>query len=275
MQALREKPAKSVLDRQFVLAWLCAIGLHIGIGAIWLYGSVVPEPLLVPNAITVDLVEIKSTNTGRMDIKSEPIETTKTRIPIVKPRAKPTMPDRSSHSIVHRQITNSGPVVDDALDPETTQPNTDGLGQPAKTYIPSRWVLEPPLAENRLKAFGLLDKDIHCLRSLSDECKDMRREIFVEYQLNQTELVWTPLRADTGMPAEFYGLSDVEIMEKLNVPVPGQNGLSVPLLGTIIDGPIWDAMHGVNKGCKLVRSLDPNAPLGVKKICPRTLPRPD
>ncbi len=120
----------------------------------------------------------------------------------------------------------------------------------AEPYIPSRWALKPPLAPKRLEGLGFSREDIACLTSLKAECQDLRKDVFEEYRLTETELVWTPNRPDTGMPAEFRGLSENEILEKLGMNHAGGNGLMI-LPGISIDGPLWDKLHGVNKTCKL------------------------
>lgn len=120
----------------------------------------------------------------------------------------------------------------------------------AEPHIPSRWALKPPLAPGRLKGLGFTQDDIACLTSLKSECQGLRKEVFAEYRLTETELVWTPNRPDTGMPAEFRGLSENEILEKLGMNYAGGNALMI-VPGISIDGPLWDKFHGVNKPCKL------------------------
>ncbi len=100
----------------------------------------------------------------------------------------------------------------------------------------------------------------------------MRKEIFAEYQLTETDLIWTPLRADTGLPSQFYGLTDREIRARLNIPTAGENGVFIPFTDIGISGPIVDKMHGVNKTCKLVPSIAPvdssqSGTLGVRRVC--------
>ena len=77
------------------------------------------------------------------------------------------------------------------------------------------------------------------------------------------EKVWTPQRADTGMPSEFYGMSEREIRLKIGSHIAGENGMVLIPEILKIDGPTWDALHGVKKHCTYIA--------GVKR-CPKSLP---
>lgn len=133
---------------------------------------------------------------------------------------------------------------------------------PDKTYVPSRWALNPTLSDENLIGFNA---DIKCMQSLSQDCSDMRKEVFAKEQLTDTELVWTKKYAHTGLPAEFYGMSERQIRARLGIPNAGENGqVIIPDILTL-DGPIWDAMHGVNKTCKL--KIAPGFPMGFIKDC--------
>ena len=151
------------------------------------------------------------------------------------------------------------------------QTSDPGEGAPAKVHIPSRWALKPPLATQRLEGLGFTQADIECLTSLEVECQDLRKKVFVEYLLTETELVWTPDRPDSGMPAEFRGLSKPEILEKLGMNYAGGNAFVI-LPGIAIDGPLWDRLHGVNKPCRLQRAISgpgsqAQGGIGVRRVC--------
>lgn len=232
------------------------------------------------NIISVDLVPVTQSSAHETS-KPTPSENAAVNepapLPIPQPRPKPPAPR------VIPEVTPPQTELDDDVQSGEPAPSTlssdqsssdqlSPVGSAPRRHIPSRWALKPPLAKDRLEGLGLLGEDIDCLQSLSDDCKKLRADIFKDYALTEMELVWTPTRSDTGLPSQFYGLSEVEILDKLGVPIAGHNGLSVPLLGTVIDGPIWDAMHGVNKGCKIVRGT---GTMGVAKKCPDRLPRPE
>ena len=110
-----------------------------------------------------------------------------------------------------------------------------------------------------------------CLRALSEDCAALRKEVFAELELTEMEKVWTPQRADTGMPSEFYGMSEREIRLKIGAHIAGENGFML-LPGIAIDGPIWDMMHGVKKGCGIKRGINSEGRYDIIKSCPDSLP---
>lgn len=138
-----------------------------------------------------------------------------------------------------------------------------------KSYVPSQWALEPPLSDGHLKGKGLL-KDVDCLRALSEDCAALRKEVFAEFELTEMEKVWTAQRADTGMPAEFYGMSEREIRLKIGDHIAGENGFVI-LPGIGIDGSLWDMMHGIKKPCKMKRGIDSTGRYGIVMVCPDSL----
>ena len=136
------------------------------------------------------------------------------------------------------------------------------------TYVPSQWALEPALSDERLHGiFGEgFDNDIKCLRSLSEDCDDLRRSVFSDYQLTEQDLIWTESFAHNGLTnPELHGLSEREIRQKLAIPIAGDNGFVI-LPGIAIDGNLWDSLHGVNKKCPVLR--------GVRR-CPDLAPKAD
>lgn len=95
-----------------------------------------------------------------------------------------------------------------------------------------------------------LSADLTCLKSFSTECAEIRKDVFSEYQMTETDKVYTKKYAHTGMPVEFYGMSERQIRAKLNVPNAGENGIVIIPGLLALDGNWWDTMHGVNKKCK-------------------------
>ncbi len=177
----------------------------------------------------------------------------------VEPAPQPTRPSepamtRSPPPIIQQEISPGGGEIGFPESPPQRKP-----------HIPSRWALKPPLAPKRLEGLGFSQADIACLTSLKAECQDLRKDVFAEYRLTETQRVWTPNRPDTGMPAEFRGLSDNEILEKLGMNYAGGNGLMI-LPGISIDGPLWDKLHGVNKTCRLIPSVKEGG-IGVARDC--------
>ena len=141
---------------------------------------------------------------------------------------------------------------------------------PRRSYVPSEWALHPPLRDERLKGLGVL-ADAACLRSLSPDCAAIRKEVFKDYALTETEKVWTEVRADTGMPSEFYGLSERDIRLKIGSKIAGENGFFI-LPGIGIDGQLWDMLNGVKKGCEMKRGINSDGRYDVVRVCPESAP---
>lgn len=230
-----------------------------------------PRPSLpsfkAPEAISVKLLPFIQAPQD----PSQAIEPERKLSPAPKPIAEPepltelipqTQPDpQAAAPAVRPQILTRSPAI-------------TGLSripaEPINPYADSRWALDPPLAKERLKSLGLFD-DAECLRSLSEDCAALRKEVFAEYELTEMERVWTPTRADTGMPSEFYGLSEREILRKLGSNIAGENGIYL-LPGIGIDGQLWDFLHGVKKGCEMKRGINSDGKYGVVRVCPEMLP---
>lgn len=119
-----------------------------------------------------------------------------------------------------------------------------------------RWRLKPGVYRPEADpVLGVLADKIDCF-GFEVDCAAQRKELFKEQQMSERDKVWTQKYAHTGLPAEFYGLSEAEIRKRLNIPTAGQNGLVI-IPGLLkLDGSIWDSMHGVNKSCKV--RLDAN-----------------
>ncbi len=241
MRALREEPAGGLLSGYPFTGWFSALVLHLVIMILVVLSRQSPDTFTVPDPIIVDLIalpqETRPEDAIEVEKPSPPLG-----VPFVRPRLKPIRkPERLRETDI--EASNNS---------ETREASTSDVTVAVpKSTIPSRWALEPPLAKERLEGLGLLGDDINCLRSLSDDCKALREELFSDYALSEYEKLIAANTPWSGLGSEFYGLSEQEILEKLNVPIAGQNGLTLPLVGTIIDGPLWDRMHGVNKPCKL------------------------
>jgi hypothetical protein len=175
------------------------------------------------------------------------------------PQPKPAVPAPTPLSVTPNII--AGPTAEEEED------ETDKTTAP-QSYVPSRWALEPALSKPRLEGlFGEgFEKDINCVRSLSEDCTALRKEVFADYQLTEQDLIWTESFAHSGLTSpELYGLSERQIRKKLGVPIAGDNGFVI-LPGIAIDGNLWDTLHGVNKKCPVLR--------GVRK-CPSLRPKAD
>lgn len=232
---------------------MAAMLLHGAVMILILQMRAPPTPARLPNALSVIVIAPAGYTEA-----PEPIDTKPKIIAPPKPRPLPDpkpVPPASpvplpADDIVKEQIQTplAGPQPNVLQSDKTAE--IPGSGLPQKTHIPSRWALKPPLETQRLEGLGFSQSAIECLTSLEPDCQDLRKEVFAEYLLTETQLVWTPDRPDTGMPAEFHGLSEQEILEKLGMNYAGGNAFMI-LPGISIDGPLWDKLHGVNKTCKI------------------------
>jgi len=117
-----------------------------------------------------------------------------------------------------------------------------------------------------------LAAELTCLNGFSTDCAEIRKDVFEDFQMTETDKVYTKKYAHTGMPVEFYGMSERQIRVKLNVPNAGENGLYIPFTNIGIDGDIWDMLHGVNKSCTWKVAIDKAGNHGPIKDCPDYLP---
>ncbi|WP_371395666.1 hypothetical protein [Fretibacter rubidus] len=256
------------------------LGLQAIIAALILHGfllaslSIVRDPLVpLPEfrALSVTLVpptvkeEPQSTLTN--PAPAEPIDTPKAvAIPEVKPPAVAPVAETAPVTETPSELITAREAKDGELSAAPSLSPEAGGGD----YIGSLWALKPPLATDRLEGLGL-GEAVDCLQSLSEDCNDMRKEVFAEYQMTDTDKVWTQARADTGMPSQFYGLSEREIRLKVGSKIAGENGFMI-LPGIGIDGQFWDMLHGVKKGCEMKRGVTPDGTYDVVRVCPDSLP---
>lgn len=267
------RDSRTEAERSVWLAIGIALCLHLAFAVMLQlnYRAVTPLPklpvidvrLIPPIAAPSDAVEIEAVVPPQTIEKPVPIvpsfpEAAPVPIKPPLPKAKPNPPPRTS---TPPPILNSESGSARGAFPA----QADG-----KDYVPSQWALEPPLSDENLKGLGLLG-DVDCLRALSEDCAALRKEVFAEYELTEMEKVWTPQRADTGMPSEFYGMSEREIRLKIGSKIAGENGFMI-LPGIGIDGSLWDMMHGVKKTCQMKRGINSDGRYEVVRVCPQSLP---
>ena len=263
-----------------MLALIMAVGLHGLIYIILTYTP--PKPLLpiLDKAITVQIIE---NSPAPVTAPSTPniSETLTLETPIsppqeITPPAPKPKPIEPPPQIVPSEVAPNPP----APEPTTPQPITpviiaapptdeeDEEQTPGTAYIPSEWALEPALSKNRLEGiFGEgFQNDIDCIRSLSEDCTALRKEVFAKYQLSKQDLIWSPSFAHNGLTdPDLHGLSEREIRQKLAIPIAGDNAFVI-LPGIAIDGNLWDTLHGVNKKCPVLRGI---------RRCPDLAPKAD
>lgn len=253
-------------------AIIAALILHVILlaGLSLVRGPIVALPDFKTLSVTLvpSPVDVEPEPTVTRPAPAAPIERPRAvPIPEVKPPAVAPMPDMSPpvSETPSELITQREAAAGELSAAPSVMPEAGG-----GAYIGSRWALKPPLATDRLEGLGL-GEAVDCLQSLSEDCNDIRKEVFAEYQMTDTDKVWTERRADTGMPSQFYGLSERDIRLKVGSKIAGENGFMI-LPGIGIDGELWDKLHGVKKSCKIQRGVDSSGDYNVVRVCPDSLP---
>jgi len=273
----------------FIPALICAATLHVLIFTVLSYVPAAPFRPSFDKAITIELIPRDVPAPAATPIATPVTPTVPPQDivptpPIAAPQPLPPKPQPSPDSTAE-PLVNPAPVTPPQPSTETPPLSSPPITVPAiiagpqtdepeeeenaaSIYIPSRWALEPALSKPRLEGiFGEgFEKDINCVRSLSDDCTSLRKEVFADYQLSEQDLIWTENFAHSGLTSpELHGLSEREIRKKLAIPIAGDNALVI-LPGIAIDGNFWDTLHGVNKKCPVLRGI---------RRCPGLKPKAD
>lgn len=236
------------------------------------------KPLAIPaRPIPVQLVILEAAPPSQSEASEEiPVEPEPKPPPLQQPPPAPS-------------------AVPDPVDPPREQPLAETLPQPAPTAplqsaplsiistedpqvgepIPDRWRLPDgariPLEntqQTRNSNLEALSEALDCL-GFDADCAVQRKVIFAEDQLTGTDLVWMRSYAHSGLSdSDLFGLSEAQIRERLGIPTAGKNGFML-LPGIAIDGPWWDALHGVNKACEYGFGIND---LGQKQLMKRCKP---
>lgn len=202
----------------------------------------------------------------------EPIEDVISVSLITLPPA-PQMPERLPEPVEDLPETKDAPLPPPPKikpDPEPITPSAPAVETPAPDILASsrpvteadsgnivplpqsgtNSVAEPNPDEQRIdEGLKSLAAELTCLNGFAADCADIRKDVFEDFQMTETDKVYTKKYAHTGMPVEFYGMSERQIRAKLNVPNAGENGIVIIPGLLALDGDLWDAMHGVNKKC--------------------------
>jgi hypothetical protein len=184
--------------------------------------------------------------------------------PTVKPRLKTAPPPQPAGETIAPDILASSRPASAADNGNKVPPSQNGT-----TPSPGRTADDIRIDEG-LKS---LAAELRCLKGFSEECAETRKDVFEEFQMTETDKVYTKKYAHTGMPVEYYGMSERQIREKLNLKFAGENGLYIPFTNIGIDGELWDVIHGVNKRCEWKIAINPEGVgHGAIKDCPDYLP---
>lgn len=260
------KPSRQEVAGRAATAAFIALGLHLLFFQFMRFDKTVPFKMK-EDFIAIELVTMPPRAQTVKPVKFPP-ENDEAPLPSApKPKSKPKPKPQPSFApppaIETPNILASSQSAK-AEDAGNTVPLSE-MGAQSKP-LPSGRSADDRRVDEGLKS---LAAELSCLNGFSVDCADIRKDVFEDFQMSETDKVYTKKYAHTGMPVEFYGMSERAIRAKLNVPNAGENGLYIPFTNIGIDGGIWDTIHGVNKGCEWKMGADPKtggqAPI---KDCP-------
>ena len=219
-------------------ALLGAVAVHAGLALMFTWKT--PTPL--PDVVSVPVNVITE---APPDIESEPEPTP---VPELEPAS--VRPETPLADTIAPSAQDAPPVISPAPPVLAQAPSETPIpGEPSVPESQGRWTVQgwtpgatvPPIA------------DIDTLQcEVGDRaCQKERNFVFHEETLTPTERVWQPNRAWQGLGPEFIGMDSNEVQLALGGKVAGGNAQVIIPGMLVIDGPIWDAMHGVNKTCGL------------------------
>jgi len=221
------------------------------------------EGVEIPEEVHVEFPELKTPSTRPDESDDNDRETSQISSNSFIDELIPLEPKKERNQVIFIPTPQSQKI-------ETTIPRRPSK-QTTSNDSNSRWILAPDTydrAENGAKLPNLVDlgEDLKCLKSTEHQCQVKRYSTLGESaKLSETDKVWTRKLAYTGLPSEFYGLSEREIYQKLNISIAGENGLYIPFTSIGIDGQWWDSLHGVKKHCKYVAAGKGE----FVKVCPK------
>ena len=263
----RDKPRREDMAR-FAFAALIALGLHLSLFKLMMFKT--PAVLEVKeDFIAIELVTMPP---AAKTVQTPPAKSPETNdAPLAPPpKVKPAPPPPLKQPPAQSVVTDAPDILAStrratAEDAGSTVSQASESAKP----IPNQKSVDEQRIDEGLKS---LAAELSCLKGFSEECAETRKGVFDEFQMTETDKVYTKKYAHTGMPAEFYGMSERQIRAKLNVPNAGENGIYIPLTNIGINGGWLDAMHGVNKGCEWKAGIDKNGNHQPIKDCPNYLP---
>ena len=230
------------------VAIIFATGFHLLLFKLMMFKT--PTPFEVTeDFIAIELVTLPP-STQIVELPEKPPEENDAPLPppqpIVKPKPATPPPAQTTITVAPDILASKqSATVEDA---GNTVPlsETGIVPTPAPITAPSERSADEQRIDEGLKS---LAADLKCLNGFDVDCAEIRKEVFEDFQMTETDKVYTKKYAHTGLPAEFYGISERAIRAKLSVPNAGENGLVIIPGLLALDGNWWDAMHGVNKKC--------------------------
>lgn len=261
------------------------IGLHVTVGILLSLAPILPPPNNTPTVISVSVVTeetILSPMLQQPELSEQErvLEDSQQTESILRGASKDDRdPDLAIAIASDIQLESDEGRVPMPIDNDysettgsniliTPDPVTDTQADNAlQTLSPSRWRLDDNPLSNREETIVALDLD--CLNNLEDECQQFRyslaeSELLPSQNTSGFEPYISPKPYDGLSDSRLHGLSREQIKKRLGIPTAGENGLKIPFTNIGIDGPFWDALHGVNKSCMYAV----NAEGGTTRTCP-------
>ena len=266
------KPPTERGRRAFAICF--ALAMHVMV--FWILSYIPQKPFSVPTPpIAVKLVIAQPV--PKLLNAPKP-ETPKPVTPPIEPSPEPLKPEPKPEPEPELELEPEPerPSVTIIVEPNIAPPSPDPVVPSAPesgNQIPERWRLPKgakiPLGKTQQPSSSQtqsLAKALDCL-GFSADCAAQRKSIFAEEQLSNTDLVWMASEAHSGLSdSDLYGLSEAQIRERLGITTAGKNGFAI-LPGIVIDGPWWDALHGVNKACGYSVGVNESGSRELKKNC--------
>ena len=268
---LTEAEAPRDLSRLLISMAIAAL-LHLSL-FIWLHNYETDAISVDFESISVEIVTLATLSppaaAPELSPEIKPPAETKPE-PIIEPQLKPT-PTPLPEVILTPPPPTPTPAPD-ILPPEgqSSLPIQAAPTPQGDTLIPDRWRL-PVGSRISLDKIGppkgTLQQALDCLKGFNANCAEQRKTVFADDQLSETDLVWMASHPHSGLSdSSLFGLSEAEIRQRLAIPTAGENGFAI-LPGIAIDGPLWDLLHGVNKGCDYSVGIGESGQRELRKSC--------
>lgn len=225
-----------------------AVSLHIAVIAMAGRHSPAPQPKAASIIAVRLIVETPPIDPAPPDLSVRDIQTR-----VADPLAMASTPTTKPFEPVE-----TGPNAATSSPRETAPPapsirRIPDAAPPTVTFDP-RWTLNgtPPTKGEPLIVAGLTQA-LDCSKGFDVECAALRKEVFADQQLSETDKVWMPSYASSGLSdPRFKDMSEAQIRAALAIPTANENGWTIPFSTVGISSYWTDLLYGVNKRCKAV-----------------------
>ncbi|WP_298917656.1 hypothetical protein [uncultured Algimonas sp.] len=245
------------ISRRRLWALAGSAGLHAGL----VYLAVLASSPRKLNDVVIIPVSVLEDDTAEPE--PDPIVTTLPEAQEQIPEADPVEPSPPLERMPPSVPEVGGSQTDRASLPDEPDTNV-AEGEEATPYTSGRldidpaWRVDPQAGGTGAPLVGGLGPALDCLKGFEEDCSDQRRQVFAEQQLSETDKVWMPTFAHSGLSdPRFVGMSEREIRGELGVAIAGENGWYIPFSPVGISSYWTDPLYGVNKRCRAVVGKNP------------------